>query len=113
VCIIGSTKFRKEIKDYAWKLTKKKILVLFSPFAKEIKELEKYREELELQHFQKIELSDCVIVFNKNNYIGESTKRELHYAISIDKLIYSYKEFEFLDFLFKKSYHFYPLINLR
>jgi len=112
ICIIGSTKFRKEIKKFAWYLTRVfKFLVLFSPFSKEeIKELEKYRDELELQHFQKIRLSDCIYIFNKNQYMGNSTRKELNYAISLNKLIYSLEE-QCYYYNQEKFIHFYPLFK--
>jgi hypothetical protein len=88
IIVLGSTKFRKEIVDWAWQMTKEHYLVLFAPFAKEeITDVEQYREELEIQHFQKIRMADIVWVFNKNGYIGNSTKREIEYAKNHYKLI--------------------------
>jgi len=81
VTVLGSTKFRKEIIQWAWENTKRGFLVLFAPFAKEeIADVEANRQELEIQHFQKMRMSNWVMVFNKNGYIGESTKREIQYA---------------------------------
>ena len=81
ITILGSTKYRNEIKEYAWRLTTCGWLVLSAPFAKEeIKNLEIYRDELEAQHFQKIRMADVIMVFDKDNYIGESTKLEIEYA---------------------------------
>ena len=88
ITVIGSTRFRAEINQWAWERTKEGKLVLFAPFAKEeIPELEDYREELEAQHFQKIRMADEVFVFNRNEHIGESTYRELMYARILGKVI--------------------------
>lgn len=38
-------------------------------------------------HLDKINLSDEVLVLNVNGYIGESTKKELEYAIKKSKKI--------------------------
>jgi hypothetical protein len=93
VTVIGSTRFDKEIKEWAWEHTKKGYLILFAPFAKEEHVTDKinfetYRFLLEEQHFQKMELADIIFVFNKNDYIGTSTSEELQYARSLSKKIY-------------------------
>ena len=86
ITIIGSTKYREEIKKLAWELTKKRFLVLFAPFAKEeIPELEQYRDELEIQHKQKIRMADMVFVYNKGDKLGEQTSEELRYAQNLNK----------------------------
>ena len=36
-------------------------------------------------HFQKIEMSDAIFVVNVDGYIGESTRKEIEYAKSLDK----------------------------
>lgn len=85
VTIIGSTRFDKEIRKWAWDHTKKGYLILFAPFCKEEHvtdkiDFENYRFLLEEQHFQKIEMADIVFVFNKDDYVGTSTYEELKYA---------------------------------
>jgi len=88
ITVLGSTKFRKEINEWAWEKTKKGYLVLTAPFAKEeIPELENYRVLLEGIHYQKIRICDIVFVFNKDLYIGESTNQEIQYAIELEKEI--------------------------
>lgn len=98
ITIIGSTKFRKEIITWAWEKTKDSYLILFAPFAKEeIQELEKYRDELEMQHEQKIMMADIVMVFNKGGYIGKQTKEELFFAESLNKEIIYLEEVDKID----------------
>ena len=38
-------------------------------------------------HFKQIELSDAIYVVNKDEYIGNSTKKEMEYAKSLNKKI--------------------------
>ena len=38
-------------------------------------------------HFKRIELSDAIYVVNKDQYIGNSTKKEIEYAKSLNKKI--------------------------
>ena len=38
-------------------------------------------------HFKRIELSDAIYVVNKDKYIGNSTKKEIEYAKSLNKEI--------------------------
>lgn len=38
-------------------------------------------------HMQKIDMSDGIFVINEGGYIGESTKREIEYALSHDKSV--------------------------
>lgn len=43
-------------------------------------------------HFQKIKLSDAILVVNIDNYIGESTKLEIDYAKKLNKEILYYTD---------------------
>ncbi len=43
-------------------------------------------------HKEKIKLSDAILVVNVNDYIGESTKREIEYAKSLNKEILYYTD---------------------
>ena len=38
-------------------------------------------------HFKRIDLSDAIYVVNKDKYIGNSTKKEIEYAKSLNKKI--------------------------
>jgi len=88
ITIIGSTRFKKDMVNWAWNETKKGYLVLLPTFTKEDnKEVEKNRELVESIHFQKIKMADMIFVFNKDKYTGNSTNRELNYAKSLNKLI--------------------------
>jgi hypothetical protein len=88
ITILGSTKFQKEIENHAYSLTLEGKLVFFAPFRKESREnLENHRNLLESIHFQKIRMSNKIIVFNRNGYIGDSTKLEIEYSEHLKKPI--------------------------
>ena len=43
-------------------------------------------------HFERIKLSDSILVVNVDNYIGESTNKEIEYAKSLGKEIIYYTD---------------------
>jgi hypothetical protein len=48
--------------------------------------------KLDILHKEKILMSDCVLIINVNDYIGDSTKSEIEYAQSLNKpIFYLYK----------------------
>lgn len=87
VCLCGSTRFKNEFFDIAKMLTCDNKIVL-APFHFRncgdtlTPELEKTLEKL---HYHKIDLADEILVLNIGNYIGESTRKEIEYAISKGK----------------------------
>lgn len=42
---------------------------------------------LDEMHLRKIDMCDEIFVINENNYIGESTSREITYAIKTGKIV--------------------------
>lgn len=50
-------------------------------FSSEVKEM------LDAMHKRKIDMSDEILVINKNGYIGSSTKSEIEYATKTGKKI--------------------------
>lgn len=93
ITVCGSMKFKDEMINVAHEYALKGNCVLF-PLMELGKDkiTEKEISYLKEAHFKRIELSDIVIVVNKDNYIGDSTKREIDYAISLDKQIIYYYE---------------------
>ena len=87
ITICGSTKFKDEMINTAKELTLNGIIVLmpfvFAHCGDSITDEQKLL--LDKLHFQKIEMSDVIFVVNVNNYIGESTKREIEYAKKLGK----------------------------
>lgn len=92
ITICGSLKFASEMMIYAQKLSLEGNCVL-TPIYPVIKNIEINNEQLKKlkeEHFKKIELSDAILVINKDNYIGESTRLEIEYAKSLNKEIIYY-----------------------
>ena len=94
ITICGSLKFQKEMMITAQKLALEGYCVL-TPIYPVIEGIEITDELLKLlkeQHFKKIELSDAIVVINKDNYIGDSTKLEIEFAKKLNKDILYYSE---------------------
>lgn len=105
VCLCGSTRFIKEFLELQTKLTLEGFIVLSVGATKEsdIQTAENYTKDewniikikLDVLHLRKIDMCDVVLVINKENYIGESTRREIEYAISIGKQVKYQYNFDF------------------
>lgn len=54
----------------------------------------KDKEKFGKLHFKKIDISDAIYIVNVNGYVGESTKKEIEYAKSLNKKILSLKPLE-------------------
>lgn len=92
VTLCGSTKFKTEYEDESRKLGLANFLVIsvslyghadadISPITPEQK------EQLDLLHLRKIDLSDEIRVVSRDGYIGKSTIDEIHYARSTGKRV--------------------------
>lgn len=92
ITICGSMKYKDEMLNIAEKLSLKGICVLTPNFLTKPKE--KYTFEnfntLSKLHMKKIELSDEILVMNIDNYIGNSTEKEIEYAKKLNKKITYY-----------------------
>lgn len=93
ICICGSTRFTPEMMQLSWEYAKVGILAL-GWFVRPIREgepehhlaeLEGIAEQLDELHLRKIDIADEVFVLNCNGYIGESTSKEINYAIKTGK----------------------------
>ena len=97
VCLCGSTRFTEQMLVKQWELTKQGYIVLswcalpnsyFSgPDTTHIGDQEGVKEIVDEVHKRKIDLADWVIIMNIDGYIGESTRSEIDYAISCEKLV--------------------------
>jgi hypothetical protein len=97
VCLCGSTKFGDAFKKAQLDETLSGKIVLtigcnmrsdndiFGHLLES--ELVEIKNKLDELHLRKIDLADEVLILNVNGYIGESTFRELDYAIKHDKKI--------------------------
>ena len=90
ITICGSYKFKKEIVEVTEKLVLEGNCVL-TPNELTRTKKEDYTEEeasmIDKSHKEKIKLADAIFVVNVNNYIGNSTKKEIEYAKSLNKEI--------------------------
>jgi hypothetical protein len=90
VCLCGSCKFWDEFQKQASRLTLEGKIVLSVGVGKtdngqELTRLVK--SKLDVLHLRKIDLADSIFVIDVNGYIGESTEREIEYAISHGKQV--------------------------
>lgn len=94
ITLCGSLKFQKEMMIVAEKIALEGNCI-FTPVYTVIENCERTEEQLKKlkeAHFKKIELSDAILVINKNNYIGDSTKLEIEYAKKLKKEIMYYTD---------------------
>ena len=97
VCLCGSTRFWREFQAASLRETLAGKVVLsigaasgtedehFGNLPRE--EYDRVKEMLDELHLRKIDLADEVLILNVGGYIGESTRRELGYAIQHGKTI--------------------------
>ena len=94
ITLCGSMKFQKEMMITAEKLALEGNCILTPVYpVLNNEKTEEQLEELKNEHFKKIELSDAIFVVNKNQYIGESTKLEIEYAMKLKKEIMYLEQF--------------------
>lgn len=95
VCLCGSTKFRDQFMHANYEETMAGRIVLSVGFfmhqngAVAINEVQK--RDLDNLHFRKIDLADEVLVINRHDYIGTSTRREIWYALHHGKRLRMYE----------------------
>lgn len=96
ICICGSSRFVAEMAIFRWELEKSGEVITLGLHllpASYIKvrdhgaENEGIAEIMDELHLRKIDVSDKVFIFNKNGYIGKSTRNEIKYAEKIGKPI--------------------------
>jgi hypothetical protein len=95
VCLCGSTRFWKAFQEAALRETLAGNIVLsigaatgtdqehFGHLSEE--EIKFLKASLDVLHYQKIDMADQILVLNVGGYIGESTAREMFYALSKGK----------------------------
>ena len=90
ICLCGSTRFHTEFTEANYRLTLEGNIVLsVGFFMHTMKEIhgehvgitDEQKEKLDMLHLRKIDLCDEVYVINVDKYIGESTSKEIEYAI--------------------------------
>lgn len=94
ITLCGSARFEQEFHEYNEKLTLSGhtvySLAVF-PSTKGAKNwyTETIKQTLDLIHLSKIEESDAIFVINPGGYVGESTRREIEWAVIRAKAIYA------------------------
>ena len=86
VCLCGSTKFKDDFIEAYEELSKRGCIVLTvgmfghadNRYEKDL--TEEVKITLDVMHFEKILMSDAVLIINKDGYVGYSTKREIEFA---------------------------------
>lgn len=94
ITICGSLKFQSKMMEIAEILSKEGNCVITPIYPYKLKSddySEKEMNDIKKSHFEKIKLSDSIFVVNVDNYIGESTKKEIEYAKSLNKEIIYYE----------------------
>lgn len=101
ICLCGSTRFTVEMLIKQWELAKQGYVVLSwcalpNDYYLEqgydevhhIGDQEGVKQIVDEVHLRKIDLADEVFVLNIGEYIGESTRNEINYAIKIGKPVH-------------------------
>ena len=94
VCLCGSTRFMDNFHEAGWMFTMLGYIVLRVGVSKHLPEHhggeslgQDVVDMLDKLHLRKIDISDMVYVLNVDGYIGESTRKEIEYAKSLNKTI--------------------------
>ena len=87
ICLCGSTKFKKEYEETNRELTLLGYIVLSVGVFKE-KMTKELKDKLDELHQDKIKMADQIYIITKDNYIGESTRKEIEFASQLKKPIY-------------------------
>lgn len=100
VCLCGSTKFKKEFETATWEESLEGKIVLSVCCFTHHDGLIWTDDEIAVfhdLHRKKIEMADEILVINPEGYIGETTKEEIDYAKSLNKVVrYKYDPESFI-----------------
>lgn len=95
ITVCGSLRFQREMEEIALKLELEGNCVLLPIFPIH-GDKDAYTEEemavLGKMHFERIKISDAILVVNVDNYIGTSTQKEIEFAHSLNKEILYYTD---------------------
>ena len=99
VTICGSSRFKREFEIMNALLTFEGWIVLSAGVYEHsetnkyiLAEIKKRKTMLDQLHNEKIEMSQFIVVINKDLYIGESTRKEIDYAKEIGKSVYYWND---------------------
>lgn len=95
ITICGSLKFQNEMMEIAEEMGKKGNCMLTPVYPVKTSKESYTAEQIAFAgqaHFERIKLSDAILVVNVDNYIGNATKKEIEYAESLGKEIIYYTD---------------------
>lgn len=96
ITVCGSLRFYKEMMEITEKLELQGNCMLVPVYNPSRTNKDGFTDEeatmLTKMHKEKIKLSDAILVVNVNNYIGNSTKKEIEFAKSLNKEIIYYTD---------------------
>ena len=92
ITLCGSTRFKNEFEMVNKELTLRGHIVISVGCFGHSGDVESFnyntKRMLDKIHKRKIDLASAIMVINKDNYIGESTKSEIEYAKATNKEVY-------------------------
>ncbi len=97
ITICGSMRYVKEMLEVAEKIELQGnvvLLPLYNPWKKKRNYTKDEYNILEEVHKERIKLAEAILVVNVDNYIGESTSKEIEFAKKLGKEIIYYTELE-------------------
>ena len=97
IAICGSMRYVKEMLEVAEKIELQGnvvLLPLYNPWKKKRNYTKDEYNILEEVHKERIKLAEAILVVNVDNYIGESTSKEIEFAKKLGKEIIYYTELE-------------------
>lgn len=96
ITVCGSLKFVKEMMEITEIMELQGNCMLVPIYNPNRPNKDSFTEEealiLDQMHKERIKLSDAILVVNVNNYIGNSTKKEIEFAKSLNKEIIYYTD---------------------
>lgn len=90
ITLCGSTRFKEEFEKWNRELTLRGNVVFSCAVFTHADGIPISKVEVDIlsqAHYSKIDLSDGIFVINVDGYIGESTRKEIHYAWLKKKMI--------------------------
>lgn len=95
ITVCGSLKFKQQTTEITEKLAFAGNCMI-TPIELSNPDITTYTKQqiltLKSMHKEKIKISDAILVIDINGYIGDSTKKEIEYAQSLNKEIIYYSE---------------------
>lgn len=96
ITVCGSLRFYKEMMDITEKMELEGNCMLVPIYNPSRPNKDDFTLEealiLDNMHKERIKLADAILVVNVDNYIGDSTKKEVEYAKSLNKEIIYYTD---------------------